>query len=362
MKKKILIITHNLIAGGSQKKLINLFNEIKKKNSYLFVYKKKEVFLKINKNDPNLLFSRSKKIWLSFFEIKNLVFKKKFNIIYSSGRNLNVVIGTFFYFFKFKGHLIFGEQNTMNEFKNKNIKNFFRLLLMKIAYKKAHSVIANSLDTKKDLIKYKITTQNKIHIISNPIKVSSMKLDNIDIIKKNINKKFVIVACGSLTYQKNFQLLIHAFHLFQKKISNSYLLILGDGPMKNDLNNLIKKYKMENKVKCLGLIKNPYSIFKISNMFVLSSRYEGFGNVIVEAMHSGIQIVCTNCPGGPKEILNNGRYGYLAKNENVKSLYNNMIKSYYNPKKYDVKNIIKKYSAKNISKKYYSLFTKKNIN
>ena len=249
MKKKILIITHNLIAGGSQKKLINLFNEIKKKNSYLFVYKKKEVFLKINKKDPNLIFSRSRKIWLSFFEIKNLIFKKNFNIVYSSGRNLSLVIGTFFYFLKFKGHLIFGEQNTMDEFKNKNIKNFFKLFFMKIAYKKANSVIANSIDTKKDLIKYKITNKNKIHIISNPIEVSSTKLDNINNIKKNIRKKFVIVACGSLTYQKNFQLLIHAFYLFQKKISNSYLLILGDGPMKEDLNNLIKNYKITNKVK-----------------------------------------------------------------------------------------------------------------
>lgn len=358
MKKNILLITPNLIAGGSQRVMLNLFDKLKKKNVTLFIYKKNSLFFNINKKDPKIIFSKSKRVLLSFFEINNLIRKKKFHVILTSGRGMNVIIGIFSYFFKKKIDLIFREANTMDEFHNKNIKNYIRLYMMKIAYFKAKYIIANSIDTKKDLIKYKIVNKKKIYVIPNPINVNNNNLDDLTNLKKFISQKFIIIGCGSLTYQKNFQLLINAYNLFQKKIPNSCLLILGNGPMKNELNDLINKYNLKHKIKCLGPIKNPFSIFCISNMFVLSSRFEGFGNVVVEAMFAGLQIISTRCRGGPVEILKKGKFGYLSKNDDIKDLYNKMLMSYKKPKKYNVQNIIKKYSSSSISSKYYSLITK----
>ena len=69
-------------------------------------------------------------------------------------------------------------------------------------------------------------------------------------------------------------------------------------------------------------------------MFVLSSRYEGFGNVLVEAVFAKMKIISTNCKGGPKDILKNGKYGYLAKNDNQNDLADKMLKCYKKPKNY----------------------------
>ena len=91
-------------------------------------------------------------------------------------------------------------------------------------------------------------------------------------------------------------------------------------------------------------------------MFVLSSIYEGFGNVVVEAMFAKLPIVITNCQGGAKNIIKNGKYGYIAKNMNIKSLYSQMLKSYKKPKIYNIQNIKKDYSSANISQKYLKIF------
>ena len=132
---------------------------------------------------------------------------------------------------------------------------------MKFAYKKAKYIIANSNDTMKDLLKYKIVPQNKVRIISNPIDIPKIKDKKLKLIKKLIKNKYVVVGCGSLSYQKNFKLLIKSFYLFQKKIPNSYLIILGEGEIKDELINIISKNKIKDKVKIIKPINNPYNLF-----------------------------------------------------------------------------------------------------
>lgn len=333
-KIRALFIIPNLNQGGSQKLIINLINFIKIKTKILFIYKKDEIFLKksLNKN-IKLIYSNKNKILKSFFEVNRIIEKKKINLIFSCLRNMNIIIGMFAYFFTSKVKIVFHEPNVLDEFRNKNIINLLKLFIMKLSYRKAHHIIANSNDTKKDLLKYKIVPKKKIIVISNPISVSEKKLDNIKNVEKFINSRYPIIGCGTLTYQKNFQLLIKAFDLFEKKIKNSCLLIVGDGPEKSKLKKLIYKLKLSNKVMLCGSLENPYIVFKASRLFVLSSRFEGFGNVLIEALFAKLNIVSTNCPGGPKDILENGKYGYLAKNDDVLDLSYKMLEAYKKPKK-----------------------------
>ena len=90
------------------------------------------------------------------------------------------------------------------------------------------------------------------------------------------------------------------------------LIILGDGEDKEEVEELIKELDVEEWVSMPGFVENPYSYMKRSDVFVLSSRWEGLPSVLIEAMALGVPVVSTDCPSGPGEILKDGRYGELV--------------------------------------------------
>ena len=106
--------------------------------------------------------------------------------------------------------------------------------------------------------------------------------------------------------------------ILSKKI-NCKLLIIGNGEEKSNLLSFIKKNKLKN-VKIINFKKNPYPYIKSSNLFILSSLYEGLPNVLLEAMALKKNIIASDCPTGPREILQNGKFGDLYKNNDLNDL------------------------------------------
>lgn len=130
----------------------------------------------------------------------------------------------------------------------------------------------------------------------------------------------LVIAIGRLTEQKDFPLLIRAFaQVRAKRVAR--LLILGEGELRSKLNGLTAEVGLTDAdVQMPGFVPNPFSYLQRSSVFVLSSRWEGFGNVIVEAMACGTPVVSTDCPSGPREILEDGRWGRLVPPGDVESL------------------------------------------
>jgi len=121
----------------------------------------------------------------------------------------------------------------------------------------------------------------------------------------------VLVAAGTLTPRKGFADLIRAM----KELSQSRsarLIILGDGPLRSELEALIVELGLSNVVKLQGYVENPLKYFARADIFVLSSYAEGLPNVLVEAMMCGCTPVSTDCPTGPREVIQDGKYGYLV--------------------------------------------------
>ena len=139
-----------------------------------------------------------------------------------------------------------------------------------------------------------------------------------------------LIAAGALEEWKGFQDLIHAIKHIQLS-QDVKLLILGDGPLKQELQALIIELSLEDSVKLAGFVQNPLSYFKNSDIFILSSHVEGLPNVLVEAMMCGCTPVSTNCPTGPREVLNDGKYGYLAPIHNPIGLSKKILEAIYAP-------------------------------
>jgi glycosyltransferase involved in cell wall biosynthesis len=120
----------------------------------------------------------------------------------------------------------------------------------------------------------------------------------------------VFVAVGRLTQQKDYPTLLRAFSLYRKS-AKGRLLILGDGPLRAELQAACQNILGGNDIAFLGFVPNPLPLIAKANALVLTSRFEGFGNVLVEALGCGTPAIATNCPSGPAEILANGRFGAL---------------------------------------------------
>lgn len=128
----------------------------------------------------------------------------------------------------------------------------------------------------------------------------------------DINGKIVLLSVGRLAEQKDHLTLIKAFSIFNMKNKNAVLFILGTGALQPKLENCIKELHLSSFVFLIGFEANPYKWIANCDVLVLPSLFEGFGNVIVEAMALGKTVVSTNCPSGPAEILQDGALGYLC--------------------------------------------------
>ncbi len=129
----------------------------------------------------------------------------------------------------------------------------------------------------------------------------------------------VFVSAGRLVEMKDHRTLLRAFalHLVHHP---SKLLILGNGPMLNELQNLAQTLGISDHVEMTGFVENPLPFMRAADAFVLSSRSEGFGNVIVEALGCGTPVVSTDCPHGPSDILADGEFGVLVPPRNPEAL------------------------------------------
>ena len=159
-----------------------------------------------------------------------------------------------------------------------------------------------------------------------------------------------IVNIGRLTDQKNQIIILKALANLKDKLSFRFI-IMGSGNLKKNLQNYIDQKNLNENIKIINFKKNPFPLLKSADLFILSSKYEGLPNVLLEALVLKKPIISSNCPTGPREILEGGKYGLLFKNDNKSDLQNKIIEFSNNKKKY-YKKVLK--SQKSLNKFKYS--------
>ncbi len=183
------------------------------------------------------------------------------------------------------------------------LANFF----MKRLYKKADLVIPVSKEISKMLFEKYFISKSKLKVIYNPYDIIDIeRLANEDIEDKYENfmrSEKIFISVGRQVYQKGYWHLVKAFKLVLEKEPDAKLIIIGSGNNDVKLMKLINDLGIENRVLLTGFQKNPFKFIKKSQVYIMTSLFEGFPNALVEAMACGCPVISTDCKSGPKEIL-----------------------------------------------------------
>ncbi|MDC0487156.1 glycosyltransferase [Amylibacter sp.] len=195
------------------------------------------------------------------------------------------------------------------------LHNTIMALVITATYRIADVVVAVSKGSAKDTAYLAGLKLSRVNVIYNPIPQKKiLKIDQTELVDNfwNCMPGQRILTVGSLKAEKNHSLLLKSFALMVHK--DSKLIILGNGKGGSELRlrSLAKELGIDKRVIFAGFHADPSPFYVTADLFVLSSDYEGFGNVIVEALSFGLPVVSTDCPSGPAEILENGRFGRLV--------------------------------------------------
>lgn len=236
-------------------------------------------------------------------------------ILISTIRNLNLILSAVNWFY-FKGvfKLIGLEANTYRQMRRGNVKRQFEYklyrLLVPFFYSKSSSIIANSSDVKDDLLYLGLRGDKaKIEVIGNPIAINHVGNKEMKKPKPDSEPAVRIVSVGRLHEQKGYDLALEALEVLSDRVPNLVYEIYGRGELEKKLLDVSKDLRF--KVNIRPPQNDLNQIFEGARVFLLTSEWEGFGNVVVEAMGHGITPVVVDCPGGPKDIVGSD-FGFVS--------------------------------------------------
>ena len=352
--KTILFILPDLCQGGAERVITILCNELDRSEfkPQLILFKKEGYYLNHLREDVEIIELNVSRIRYSIFKIIPLIFKLKPDIVFTGWGEISAFLSPLIPLFR-KTKFITRETNVVSEHVvKKEILFFYRF------YNNFHQIIAQSDDMKEDLIRNFNISENKIVKINNPVDfdlINSMKNQPIDV---GFNKSYKnIVAIGNLSPRKGFDLLLNVMkHLKKEPI---YLTILGDGAFKDELIYQQEKLDLKN-VTFKGKVNNPYMYLNRADLFILSSRYEGFPNVLLEAGACGTYSLANNCPGGINEIIEIGINGEIFNINEAKISAEkicNVLKQSHERDKIQ-QSIYLRFSKEKIIKEYEAIFEK----
>ena len=228
-------------------------------------------------------------------------------------------------------------------------------LPMRFIYPLADAVIAISQGVATDLAETTRLPLSHLRVIGNPVitpRIAELACEQICHSWFTNSEMPVILGAGRLTRQKDFPTLIKAFAKMRTERA-CRLVILGEGRDRNGLKALSARLGVKDSFDLPGFVNNPYAYMSRAALFVLSSAWEGFGNVLAESMALGVPVVSTDCPSGPREILAGGRYGPLVPVGDTDALAKAMLETLANPlDKALLKNAVSNYTVEMSSRRY----------
>ena len=328
-KKRLIIFTPSIEGGGVEKNFFIISNFLSKKVNSISVITiskkiKKQLNNKINLITPknelwNNIGRRKKFIICSILLFLELIKNKNAVVLCFQGNAYCALICKLF-----SVKFILRSNTAPSGWS----KNKIKIFLYKFIYGLADKIVVNSQEFKKEFSrKFGLSSA----CIYNPLN----KKEIIYLSKKKINFNFFkkknlnIVSVARLSDQKDHLTLLKAVNNLKNKI-NIKLLLIGSGNQFKFISDYINEKKLSKMIKIIKFKKNPYPFILKSDLLILSSKYEGLPNVLLEALVLKKFVISSNCPTGPKEVLDNGKGGFLFKTGEKNDLKNKILFFYQN--------------------------------
>lgn len=359
-KKKILVILPNFMSGGAERIHINLANEWQKMNYDVSfaVLSNHGPLSKLLDPGINIIDLKSTRIKSSIKAQRNLISALKPDYIISAMWPLTIstTIAWMGSFFKGKLYLVEHCEFNSQHLSSLGVHSLFFSITVSIFYNLASRIIVVSDGVKHSLLDKSYLVSNKVNVIIN----GTPEINFSDILhsKKELfhTSDPVILGVGTLKPQKDFVTLIKAFHVVQK-ITPVKLAIIGDGETRASLEALVLKLQLSDKVIFTGLVDDTSAYFYHADVFVHSSFYDGMPLVLLEALAAGTQIVSTDTPFGPKEILQNGEFGDIVPIQGIAEMAQKILfRLKTKVPKTDLLARAKDFSIKKVAANYLDLF------
>lgn len=295
---RIAFLIRGISDGGLERRTVNLANQFSENETYHVSlltghvqdneYKLAEKIDRIDLLNGNLL--------KDTFKLSKILLREKYDVIIGMGIYANWLVCLIRMIYKYKVIVV-----EANDPRHDSLSCYSRIL-RKILYWRADGYV---FQTEEEKTYYSKSIQERSIIIPNPVKN--------DLPHRSANAKKEIVAVGRLMPQKNYAMLIRAFDIVHKKNPEYLLRIFGKGIEENKLKKLIGELGLEEYVILEGFCVNVHEKIKDSDIFVMTSDYEGMPNSLMEAMAMGFPVISTNCGGGgPRELIENNFNGILV--------------------------------------------------
>ena len=326
---KILFVCSSLGGGGAERALVNIINHLNRSKfqPHLALFQMGGEFISDLLPDihPYELNSRkngfTKRNFSRILDLIRLIRDLEPTLIVSINWQVNLVTIISKRLSNTSAPLVIIEQIAPKESAQVDRKRQIFRLIEKFLYPKANVIVTASSGIARELEKDYGIPKYKIHTIYNPVSVEEINIRALEKVCLKSSTLPGIISVGRLVKQKNYPLLIESvFELL--KTHPIELYILGQGPEESAIQLLISKLGVSQYVHLLGFTNNPFAYMKQADIFAITSDFEGFGNVIVEAMACGTPVVATDCNYGPREILEDGTFGILIPVGNHTALVN----------------------------------------
>ena len=327
--QKIIFILPTLMPGGAEKVMASLAGLLSRKGNKVLlcsIYQLDALMEEIDKTVSVKFLTNSNKSRNGLEILAALNFRKVVkdfspDVVISTLPPANFINVLTSFLVKKRYKTVVREASTPSVFYKAKLKSNLLNYISAFFCRRADYFIAPSQAVLEDAIGCYGLARERGRVIPNPIefeKIEKLASINKPVFFQNKLEGKVLIGIGRLCHEKGFDVLIEAFSLLKNR--NCHLLILGEGELREKLEEQIKSLSLTERVHLIGFQKNPYVYLKNSDLFILSSRVEGQPNVLLQALSLGLPVVATDCPSGPRELIGATQKGLLVPVNDPKKL------------------------------------------